>query len=82
MSRKSDNWGEKNMQHDQEPSRKGCYTGPHSHRAQHQVGKRPDQQRRVIQRRHHVELAHAQSLRFLASLDIDFVQRFDVLGEE
>ena len=50
--------------------------------AQGEVGEGADQERRVVERGHHVEIADAERLGLLARLDIDFVQCLDVLGEE
>src|SRR5690242_15993882 len=50
--------------------------------AKDRVGKGPNEERRIIQGRHHVEVVHAERFGLLASLDVDLVKRFDVLGEE
>jgi hypothetical protein len=48
----------------------------------HEVGKSPDKCGRVIQASGHVKLLDAQTLGDLAGFDIDFVQSFDVVGDE
>src|ERR1700733_1400990 len=60
----------------------GRYACATAHSAKREVGERADQQRRIVQRRHHVEFFDAEGFGLLAGFDIDFVQCFDVLGKE
>src|ERR1700683_3590097 len=53
-----------------------------AHGAKREVGERANQQRRIVQRRHHVELFDAERFGLLAGFDVYFVQGFDVLGKE
>src|SRR3984885_8738747 len=59
--------------------RDACAT---AHGAKREVGERADQQRRIVQRRHHVEFFDAERFGLLAGFDVYFVQGFDVLGKE
>jgi len=53
-----------------------------SYSAQDQVGECADQQWRIVERRHHVEVTDTERFGVFARFDIDFVQRLDVLGKK
>jgi hypothetical protein len=48
----------------------------------HKVGKGPNERRRIIQAHHDVKTLDAETRGQLARFDIDFVKRFDVVGDE
>src|SRR6266446_2236053 len=50
--------------------------------AQHEILERGNKQWRITHGGHHAKSFDAQLGRFLAGFDVDFVERFDVLGDE
>jgi hypothetical protein len=62
--------------------REGGDARAHADGAQDEIGEGANQKGRIVQCRHYVKIRDARRFGVLASFDIDFVQGFDVVGDE